>query len=1079
MRKAYVLLVGSALAGSAPASAAEELQFGKAPAWVVPQAVPTTAASSADAPVAFLLMDQQIQLRPGKMFVHSELAMKIQKPDGLSAGNISIPWNPATDTVTINKLTILRGNQTIDVLAGGQKFTTMRREAGLEAAMLDGYLTANIQPEGLQEGDIVDLATTIEHADPVMGNHVETNFAAWPGVPIKRAHVLLQWPSSLKLNVRAKGISIRPVSRGDSTVVELTSEDVQPLLTPKNAPPRFSIGRLGEATDFGSWSDVAAMMKPLFRTAEAIPPTGPLRAEVEKIRTSVSDPKLRAEKALQLVQDRVRYVALLMGQGGYVPANAETTWSRRFGDCKAKTALLLGILHALGIDADPILVQSKAGDAIADRLPLISYFDHVLVRAHIGGKDYYLDGTRTGDTAIDQIEVPDFGWGLPVVDNAQLVHLVSAPLDRPQLETVVTIDASAGIYTPAGVTAAQIIRGDLAVALNAGLTGLTTAQRKEYFDNYWKKLIDDVTPGDSAFVFEKEARQVRLSMQGKLTLDWSGGFFHLPMSSIGYDPDLDRAAGPFHDAPFAIDHPLYAQTETKLRLPPAFLPATVGKMLPEPVHATLLGVEYSRIQSATTDGMKVQTTSRSLVSEVSYKDALAASDRLKALANGDVSVRLPASYRPTAADLSVLKTDKTGSADDLVTRGNTLMNNGQLDEAVADFNKALELDSNNVTARADRAIAYSWMRKPDLAKQDIDAALSIDPTNAVALRARGLVAEIANDCAQAVKSYTDSLLSEPNNGFAIGHRAMCEQELGRYAEALTDIQAALKQSPQWPEMRLLKIEALVRLGQKEQADRETDQFAKDNPGLEAATWIQVAQAFSRAGMQDRSMDAFDRALAIKAEPSTYVSRAQMRPASDYEGRLADLNAALKLEPLDSGALAAKAKLLADHGDRQAALAIYDRGIRAMPGQSPLSLGRAFLLYKMGRKAEAERSITAWRKGALTGTELNNLCWEKATAGIMLDSAVTDCRDALKMNPGSGAYLDSLGLALLKLGRLDEAIAAYDKAIAANTGADSLMGRAIVYARKGDRTHAEADAAKARKLDAQIDSVFEEYGLKLF
>ena len=80
--------------------------------------------------------------------------------------------------------------------------------------------------------------------------------------------------------------------------------------------------------------------------------------------------------ALQLVEGRVRYVALLMGQGGYVPADAETTWSRRFGDCKAKTALLLGILHSLGIEAEPILVQSKFGDAIAERLPLISYFDH-------------------------------------------------------------------------------------------------------------------------------------------------------------------------------------------------------------------------------------------------------------------------------------------------------------------------------------------------------------------------------------------------------------------------------------------------------------------------------------------------------------------------------------------------------------------------------------------------------------------------------------------------------------------------------------------------------------------------------
>ena len=60
------------------------------------------------------------------------------------------------------------------------------------------------------------------------------------------------------------------------------------------------------------------------------------------------------------------------------------------------------------------------------------------------------------------------------------------------------------------------------------------------------------------------------------------------------------------------------------------------------------------------------------------------------------------------------------------------------------------------------------------------------------------------------------------------------------------------------------------------------------------------------------------------------------------------------------------------------------------------------------------------------------------------------RAALKLSPDSGQYLDSLGMALLKLGKLDEALDAYNKAVAKDTGADSLMGRAFVYLRKGDR-----------------------------
>src|SRR5206468_8803423 len=120
----------------------DELKFGKPPAWVAPQPIPAEVAGSPDAPLALLLTDQQTRLDPGKLAIYSELAMKIQKPEGLAAGNISIPWDPATDTVTVNKLEIHRGSQVIEVLAGGQKFITLRRESGLEAAMLDGRLTA-------------------------------------------------------------------------------------------------------------------------------------------------------------------------------------------------------------------------------------------------------------------------------------------------------------------------------------------------------------------------------------------------------------------------------------------------------------------------------------------------------------------------------------------------------------------------------------------------------------------------------------------------------------------------------------------------------------------------------------------------------------------------------------------------------------------------------------------------------------------------------------------------------------------------------------------------------------------------
>jgi tetratricopeptide (TPR) repeat protein len=1077
MRITHILVAGTALTASAAATAADQLSFGKAPAWVMPQTIPPVSAKSQDRPVALLLYDQQTLLEPGKISTYSELAFKIQKPEGLDAGNLSIAWNPAFDTMTVNRLEIHRGGHVIDVLKSGQTFTTMRRESNLELAMLDGMLTANIQPENLQEGDVVVLATTTEHADPVLKGHVETNFALWGEAQVGLAHARLSWPLNVELRLHKAGdlSTAQQSARDGRNIYELTMRDIDPVIDPKGAPLRFKIGRMGEATDFRSWADAARLMIPLYREAAVIPASGPLRDEVEKIRKTSADPKVRAEHALQLVQQRIRYVALAMGQGGLVPAPAETTWSRRFGDCKAKTALLLAILHEYGIIAEPVLVNAFAGDAVAEGLPMIGAFNHVLVRAHVDSKTYYLDGTRTGDTDLDGIDMPDFGWVLPVLDNAQLVHLVPPPLNRPQSDTTVAIDASAGIYTPADINVAQVIRGDLAVAFNLGLASLTETQRKQFFDNYWKKTVEDITPGDNAFAFDKAARELRLSMRGKLKLDWSGGFFHLPLSSIGYTPDLDRPEGPLHDAPFAVAHPMFARTETKLRMPAAFFPSNVTSLVPGPVHQTLIGIEYSRVQSATPDGMVVQTTTRSLVPEVSYKEAVAAASTLKAVAYGDVSVRLPASYHATAADLVALKADLGGSAADLVTRGNTLNESGQFQDAVAMFDKAFELDSKGVTALADRAISYTWLRKFDLAKKDVDAALAIDPTNAIALRARGLGAELTRDWDRAIEAYTASLGAEPQNGFAIGHRAICEAALSRNDEALADSALALKSNHAWIDLRVLRANILLRQGRNDDVATEARLVASENPQSTYAL-VAAGRIYARIKRNAEAMKAFDAALAIKPEAFIYLNRAQSRPFTDKSARLADLSAALKLEPNDPDALAEKAEQLGVAGDFKGAIELYEKVVKAAPGTKYLMLRRATWLFKAGRRSEAQKLFAEQREQAKTSTDFNSLCWNNATASILLEAALQDCQQAIHLDPDSGAIIDSLAFVQLRLGKLDEAIILYDKAIAKKMGSATYMGRAIAYARKGDQTRAAADRVQALRLDPDAVTRFAEYGL---
>jgi len=229
------------------------------------------------------------------------------------------------------------------------------------------------------------------------------------------------------------GISPTLVNGQAELVYEL--RDPHAAVMADGAPARVNVRRFIEVSDFDSWADVSRRFWPLFDKASMLSPQSPVRKEIARIAAENTDPTKRIEAALQLVQDRVRYVYIGLNGGNYTPATADQTWERRFGDCKAKTALLLAVLRELGIRGEAVVVNSAGGDGINERLPTPGVFDHVLVRVALEGKTYWLDGTRLSDRRMDPM--PQLRWVLPLrSDGADLERLArSLRLGRPGCTT--------------------------------------------------------------------------------------------------------------------------------------------------------------------------------------------------------------------------------------------------------------------------------------------------------------------------------------------------------------------------------------------------------------------------------------------------------------------------------------------------------------------------------------------------------------------------------------------------------------------------------------------------------------------
>lgn len=986
---------------STEAYAEDQVLIAPPPEWVaVPPAKSASLAPAAEAqedmPVRVVDVDYQIRLEPDRQSIYTAMAIKFLTPQGLSAGNISLPWQPGNDTMTVHSVRIRRGNELIDVLEEGQTFSVLRREQSLEIATLNGVLTANMFPAGLEVGDILELAYTVTSSHPVLKGHAESMVIGL-NMPKDRVHVLIEWPEKHPIRLsQSYGLPEWQRSRRKGfEVAEITLENVEPIIPPRLAPSRYGILRLIEATDFASWSQVAGLFTPLYDEASKIPSDGRLRQEVENIRATSEDPLKRAELALDLVQDKIRYVALAMGVGGLQPATASDTWSRRFGDCKAKTALLLGLLREFGIEAEPVLVSSVGGDAIPGRLPMVGVFDHVLVRAVIDGREYWLDGTRSGDGALADLRVPAFEWGLPVrASGSDLVRMMPGPLDRPEEDLAIRIDASAGLRLPALAEFRLVTRGDTALGFNAALSSMTGNVRKEALERYWRDRFDFVKPDKVDMQFDQATGELVLTLTGKAQMEWERFRYEADGMGVGYSADFSRSDGPNKEAPFATPHPFFDRTVETIILPPGFSEKELeGKAISE----ILAGVEYRREASIADSVFTATLTRRSLVSEFPASEADAAAKRLKALADEAVYIRIPFNYQSDAAEREHILTQYEVDANGRIGRGNDLMSLGRYEEALADFDKAANLSPDNAWAWANKAVAQVWLRDFAGAKASLERAAKIDENNPVVLRGQGMIAQHEGDFPKAIAAFRRSLEKEPEFGYAHYSLAHILFNGGEYEEALAEVEQAIELSPGFVAQYPLHADVLMALKRKEDATRATDKMLATFPRNPLILGY-ASNFYEFIGEYDKAEHARKLSLDVPPTAAILLERANRRPVAETDKKLAELDEALRLDPNFVPALISrgnvlwmeyeykraltdvnkaielaptawlaydvKAKILADTNRRKEAAAVAEQAIDANPDNPAVYRMVAYIYERLGMAGQAQSVRDRQQKLAL-------------------------------------------------------------------------------------------------------------------
>lgn len=431
---------------------------------------------------------------------------------------------------------------------------------------------------------------------------------------------------------------------------------------------------------------------------------------------------------------------------------------------------------------------------------------------------------------------------------------------------------------------------------------------------------------------------------------------------------------------------------------------------------------------------------------------------------------------------------------------------GQGDSAGAleALKRAHALDPESAEILAETAALYARQNRPTEAAATAERALKIDPKNLEANRMLGLLfaawsdggvpppagrtqAELRTAAIDHLTRIADTpaVATDLNLQLALGRLQI---RAGQAERAIPILENIVSQAPFATEPYTLLAEARLLVGRVDGAIQALEIAAELNP----RHYVTLGELYERQGRWSAAAGAYEQAVKnirsagrdVRLRWATALlniadgkGAAQAREVlkeylvtspQDARGlfllssanlQVRDFAAAeevaRKLLALDPGSLAglrALSAALAGRGDHRGVVDLLSPFSKNASGRGKGSESEAALLLaqlghsytELGQHDQAIASLTAAvASDPMSGPALNSLGYTLAERGERLDEAVSFIQRALKVEPDNPSYLDSLGWALFKQGRADEAEPHLRRA------SDALPSQSVIQDHLGD------------------------------
>jgi protein O-mannosyl-transferase len=268
-------------------------------------------------------------------------------------------------------------------------------------------------------------------------------------------------------------------------------------------------------------------------------------------------------------------------------------------------------------------------------------------------------------------------------------------------------------------------------------------------------------------------------------------------------------------------------------------------------------------------------------------------------------------------------------------------------EALSDYNKAVDIDPKHAEAYSNRGVTKAALKDFTGAKQDYNKAIELRPFYPDAYYNRGNIFKDLNDTSSAIRDYTKVLSINPSHSGALNNRGLERRLAKDYKGALEDLNKAIKINPANAEAYANRALVEMDLGDISGAQQDNEKAVKLDPNF-GTGYLQRADAKNAA--KDFSGALADYNLVLQRDANNaeaLFKRAVIKITfNDNSGAITDLSRVIAIIPGNVEAHIQRGIAKNNLKDHQGAIADYNKALEIKPGSAEVYSNRGIAKYDL-------------------------------------------------------------------------------------------------------------------------------------